>query len=315
MNKMRQDSQPLIDIHNFSKYFGDFQAVRELSFEVQKGEMFGFLGRNGAGKTTTLRTLLNIYQPDEGHLHIQGTPFSQHRVHEVGYLPEERGLYTRASVVDTVQYFARLRGLDSASARERTQILLERFELQDVKKKRIQDLSSGMQQKIQIIISIIHKPRVLVLDEPFRGLDPVNRQLAFDILSELNEAGTTILFSSHQISEIENLCDRIIMISKGEKKAYGRIQEIKSLFEPRFIHIHYEGQLPALDVEWCEDQGNQAELKFKPGTNPQEILKTLVDSQVRVEKFEISRPSLNQIFLELCAEKQTGSAITKSRLS
>jgi len=293
---------PLVEISGFSKSFGGTQAVKELSFAVYSGEIFGFLGRNGAGKTTTLRALLGIYQADQGQLHIEGRPFDQSRVHEVGYLPEERGLYSRASVLDTVHYFARLRGLSAATAKQEAQGLLERFSLQDVTGKRIQDLSSGMQQKIQIIISIIHKPKLLVLDEPFRGLDPVNRQLAFEVLNELKDAGTTILFSSHQIAEIENLCDRVIMISKGEKKAYGGIQEIKSTYEPRFIHINYEGELPALDVEWCEDQGNQAEIKFCVGSDPQKILESLIQHGVRVEKFEISRPSLNQIFLELCAD-------------
>lgn len=302
MDKAGIKAAPLVEISGFSKSFGGTQAVKELSFAVYSGEIFGFLGRNGAGKTTTLRALLGIYQADQGQLHIEGRPFDQSRVHEVGYLPEERGLYSRASVLDTVHYFARLRGLSAATAKQEAQGLLERFSLQDVTGKRIQDLSSGMQQKIQIIISIIHKPKLLVLDEPFRGLDPVNRQLAFEVLNELKDAGTTILFSSHQIAEIENLCDRVIMISKGEKKAYGGIQEIKSTYEPRFIHINYEGELPALDVEWCEDQGNQAEIKFCVGSDPQKILESLIQHGVRVEKFEISRPSLNQIFLELCAD-------------
>jgi ABC-2 type transport system ATP-binding protein len=293
----------VIDIKNFSKWFGDFQAVKSLSFQVSKGEIFGFLGRNGAGKTTTIRSLIGIYEPDEGDLEFNGCRFDDSMKDDIGYLPEERGLYLRATVQDTIMYFARLKGLGKKDAFDKTEEYLKKLELYEHRKKKIQNLSSGMQQKVQIIITVIHQPKILILDEPFRGLDPVNRQLVFSLLQELKSNGTTILFSSHQISEIEDLCDRCIMIASGESRAYGTIEEIKSRFEPRFIRVRYQGQLPHLDeCEWCKDHGNHAELKFKEDADPQVILTKLLDAGVRLELFEICKPSLHEIFIQLCDE-------------
>ncbi|MCO4782141.1 MAG: ATP-binding cassette domain-containing protein [Candidatus Cloacimonetes bacterium] len=292
-----------IEVNNFSKKFGDFQAVSDLSFHVDPGEIFGFLGRNGAGKTTTIRSLLRIYQPDTGDLLIQNQIFGDHLKNDIGYLPEERGLYTRAKVIDTIMYFARLKGLSRSTASQRASELLELMQLTEHSNKTIQSLSSGMQQKVQIIISIIHKPKLLILDEPFRGLDPINRQIIYDTLKGLKSEGYTILFSSHQIAEIEEFSDRVIMIADGKSRAYGSIQDIKMQFEPRFIQLNYHGKLPHLEtVEELNDYGNRAEIKFKENTSPQLILKQLIEADVLVEKFEITRPSLNQIFIQLCGE-------------
>lgn len=296
-------NQVVIKVENFSKSFGSQKAVNQLNFEVKKGEIFGFLGRNGAGKTTTIRTLLNIMQPDEGNLTVLGSRFHDDLMKRIGYLPEERGLYTRATVIDTIMYLGRLRGLTRSEVRERSAALIERFELADHQNKKVQNLSSGMQQKVQIIQAILHRPELLILDEPFRGLDPINRQLVFDTLDELKNDGVTILFSSHQIQEIEDICDRVIMISNGNSKAYGTIPEIKSRFEPKHIHLVFEGDLPQLnDIEHIRNHGNQAEIKFSSQTNPNSILKQILDSGVEIELFKVSRPSLHEIFLQLCSE-------------
>ncbi|MCJ8347357.1 ATP-binding cassette domain-containing protein [bacterium] len=295
-----------IEVNHFSKKFGDFQAVSDLSFHVNQGEIFGFLGRNGAGKTTTIRSLLRIYQPDQGELLIQNQIFGDHLKNEIGYLPEERGLYTRAKVLDTIIYFARLKGMSRSQANQRALELLELMELTEHSSKTIQSLSSGMQQKVQIIISIIHKPNLLILDEPFRGLDPINRQIIYTTLKNLKSEGYTILFSSHQIAEIEEFSDRVIMIADGQSRAYGSVQEIKSQFEPRYIQLNYHGDLPPLDsIDEIHDYGNRAEIRFQKDTSPQNILKQLVEANVFIEKFEISRPSLNQIFIQLCGEAKS----------
>ena len=297
------EQKVVIKVEKFSKSFGTQKAVNQLNFEVRSGEIFGFLGRNGAGKTTTIRALLNIMQPDEGQLKVFDERFHDELMQRIGYLPEERGLYTRATVMDTVMYLGRLRGLSRPEVRRRAKDLLERFELSEHQNKKIQNLSSGMQQKVQIIQAILHRPELLILDEPFRGLDPINRQMVFDTLDELKNQGVTILFSSHQIQEIEDICDRVIMISNGISKAYGSVSEIKSQFEPRYIHLNYEGELPKLDhVEHLRDHGNQAEIRFEQGIKPNQILEQILAANVQIELFQVSRPSLHEIFLELCVE-------------
>lgn len=300
---MTHPNNPILSVKGFSKSFGSFQAVNNLSFEVYPGEIFGFLGRNGAGKTTTIRTLLGIYQADEGELSVFSQKFEENLKSRIGYLPEERGLYTRSSVWDLLVYFARLKGLSRTEAKIRCEEYLKKFALWEHKGKKIQNLSSGMQQKVQIIQAIIHNPELLVLDEPFRGLDPVNRQMVFDVLKEIQAQGRTILFSSHQIAEIEDFCDRVIMIAQGENRAYGKVMEIKSRYENRFLHLQFQGDLPDIPhTEWVKNQGNQAEIKFTEEITPTEILKILVQ-HVEIERFSLDRPSLNEIFLDLCGDE------------
>lgn len=290
-----------IQISNFHKKFGQFTAVQDLSFEVKKGELFGFLGRNGAGKTTTIRSLLNIYAPDKGELLINGRPFSDDIRRSIGYLPEERGLYLRASIMDTLFYFGKLRGLNKTTIQQRATELLDYMELSEHKAKKIQNLSSGMQQKIQIMITILHQPEILILDEPFRGLDPINRQLVYDTLIKLRQDGTTILFSSHQIMEVEDFCDRVIIISDGEKKAYGTVAGIKSDHPPSHIRLRYQGKLPKIEgISVLKDTGHNAELHCTDHTDTQQILQKLLEQNLHIELFEVCRPSLNEIFILLC---------------
>lgn len=294
--------KPAIRIDCFSKSFGVTRAVNSLSFEVFPGEIFGFLGRNGAGKTTTIRTLLRIYEPDQGNLFLRGLPFTESRAHEVGYLPEERGLYTRASIWDTLIYMGRLRSVPRDKLLLRTQEYLERFDLWEIRHKKIQNLSSGMQQKVQIIATLLHEPPVLILDEPFRGLDPINRQLVFDILQEKKSAGACILFSSHQILEIEDLCDRVILIAGGESKAYGSVEEVQTSFAPNVIGLRFSGPLPSLGSEFKIDhKGNRAEIHYSNPEDPKRILSILLKSEINLHHFEIKKPSLHSVFLHLCS--------------
>jgi ABC-2 type transport system ATP-binding protein len=216
-----------ISIQDFSKSFGNVQAVKNLSFEVNDGEVFAFLGTNGSGKTTTIRCLLKIYQADKGKLLINGKEFSEELNSVIGYLPEERGLYRDVSVIDILTYTARLRGMRKEEAFKRSLEYLEIVGLAEHKDKEISQLSSGMQQKVQLGTALIHNPEVLILDEPFKGLDPVNRQLFVDILTERGKKGTTILYSTHVIDEAQKMADRLLIINNGTRVEYGTVNEVR----------------------------------------------------------------------------------------
>mgnify|MGYP003613090803 CR=1 FL=1 len=210
--------------------FGKKTVIKDLSFEVKKGEVFGFLGSNGSGKTTTIRALLGIYQPTDGELLINGEQFSVSSGAKLGYLPEERGLYKKESVIDVMIYFGQLKGLSKADARQRSEVYLERVKLSDKASTRLDKLSGGQQQKIQLGITIMNDPDLLILDEPTKGFDPVNRRLLMDIIEEHQRAGATIIFVTHQMEEVERLCDRIILLKDGTSYAYGTIAEVKKRF-------------------------------------------------------------------------------------
>jgi len=223
-------TQSVVDIRNFKMSFGDKVVIKDLSFEVKKGEVFGFLGSNGSGKTTTIRALLGIYQPTAGELLIEGKTFSVSSSVKLGYLPEERGLYKKESVIDVMVYFGQLHGLKREDARQRSEAYLQRVKLADMAHTRLDKLSGGQQQKVQLGITIMHDPSLLILDEPTKGFDPVNRRLLMDIIEEHREKGATIIFVTHQMEEVERLCDRIILLKDGTSRAYGSIADVKKLF-------------------------------------------------------------------------------------
>jgi len=294
----------VIQVKDFSKSFGKQKAVDNLNFVVNQGEIFGFLGRNGAGKTTTFRTLIGLYQADEGELLIQGHPFDDSLRNQIGYMPEERGLYTRATVMDVLLYMGRLRGLEKAEALSSSQKWLRRLKLEGHEKKRIQQLSSGMQQKVQIIVTLMHKPSILILDEPFRGLDPVNRQLVYDCMQELKRDGFTILFSSHEIHEVEQFCDRVILMADGQAKAYGKVEDIRRAYADRFLSLTIlSGEIGEHEgIEWKRVHGNTVEIRYKEDTDPQSLIRDLM-LNARIKRFEIAEPSLNDVFLQLCGDE------------
>jgi len=222
--------ETIVDMQNFKMSFGDKVVIKDLSFQVKKGEVFGFLGSNGSGKTTTIRALLGIYQPTAGELLIEGKTFSVSSGVKLGYLPEERGLYKKESVIDVMVYFGQLNGLTKAQARQRSEAYLDRVKLADKAQTRLDKLSGGQQQKVQLGITIMHDPSLLILDEPTKGFDPVNRRLLMDIIEEHREKGATIIFVTHQMEEVERLCDRIILLKDGTSRAYGTIADVKELF-------------------------------------------------------------------------------------
>lgn len=221
---------PVVSVSHFRMDFGKKVVIRDLSFEVKKGEVFGFLGSNGSGKTTTLRALLGIYQPTSGELLVDGKPFSVSSGIKLGYLPEERGLYKKESVIDTMVYFGQLKGLTKDEARRQAIDYLGRVKLSDKITTRLDKLSGGQQQKVQLGITIMNSPELLILDEPTKGFDPVNRRLLMDIIEEHQRAGATVIFVTHQMEEVERLCDRIVLLKDGEARAYGTIKSIKQQF-------------------------------------------------------------------------------------
>jgi len=229
--KVLPSIETIVDIQNFKMSFGDKVVIKDLSFQVKKGEVFGFLGSNGSGKTTTIRALLGIYQPTAGELLIEGKTFSVSSGVKLGYLPEERGLYKKESVIDVMVYFGQLNGLTKTQARQRSEAYLDRVKLADKAQTRLDKLSGGQQQKVQLGITIMHDPSLLILDEPTKGFDPVNRRLLMDIIEEHREKGATIIFVTHQMEEVERLCDRIILLKDGTSRAYGTIADVKQLFD------------------------------------------------------------------------------------
>ena len=222
--------QPMVSIENFTMCFGDKKVIDNLSFEVLKGEVFGFLGSNGSGKTTTLRTLLGLYRPTAGELLIDGGPYSVSSGVKLGYLPEERGLYKKEKVLDVMLYFGELKGMSRADAREFSLEYLKRVQLEDKATIRLDKLSGGQQQKVQLGVTIMNNPELLILDEPTKGFDPVNRRLLMNIIEERKKAGATIVFVSHHMEEVERLCDRAILLKDGQSEAYGTISNIKKEF-------------------------------------------------------------------------------------
>lgn len=292
----------IISIRNFKQSFGNKEIIRGLSFNVKKGEIFGFLGSNGSGKTTTIRALLGIYQADSGELLINGEEFSPERIGAIGYLPEERGLYKKEKVIDVMQYFGRLKGLSKKEAQEFSKKYLKRVGLEDKANSNIDKLSGGQQQKIQLGITIMGKPEILILDEPTKGFDPVNRQLLMNIIEEENARGATIMMVTHQMEEVEKICNRALLLKNGKMEAYGTVDEIRNKFGEQRIILEFVGELPKSDkFEVIKKEANYAELSLK--ADSQEILKELVSKNLQIINFKVQKSTLNEIFLNIYGEE------------
>ena len=293
----------VISIKDFELSFGSKKIIYGLNFEVKKGEIFGFLGSNGSGKTTTIRALLGIYQEDSGELLINGEEFSPEKFGAIGYLPEERGLYKKEKVIDVMQYFGRLKGLSKKEAQEFSKKYLKRVGLEDKANLNIDKLSGGQQQKIQLGITIMGKPDLLILDEPTKGFDPVNRQLLMDIIAEENARGATIVMVTHQMEEVEKICNRALLLKDGKVKAYGTVDEIRNQFGKQRIILEFVGKLPKSDkFEIIKKDANYAELS--PKVDSQEILKELVSKNLQIINFKVQKSTLNEIFLEIYGESK-----------
>lgn len=291
-------NEDIVSIKDFELSFGDKKIIHGLNFSVKRGEIFGFLGSNGSGKTTTIRALLGIYQADSGELLINGKKFSPERTGLIGYLPEERGLYRKEKVIDVMQYFGQLKGLSKKEARDFSQDFLKRVGLEDKARLNIDKLSGGQQQKIQLGITIMGKPDLLILDEPTKGFDPVNRELLMEIIKEENARGATIIMVTHQMEEVEKICNRALLLKNGKTKAYGTVDEIRNRFGKQRIILEFVGTLPESDkFEIIKKETNYAELS--PKVDSQEIIKELVSKDLRILNFKVQKSTLNEIFLEI----------------
>ncbi|MBI5030083.1 MAG: ABC transporter ATP-binding protein [Chloroflexi bacterium] len=286
-----------IRVSGLHKTYGKVTAVDHLSFQVNRGEIFGLLGPNGAGKTTTIRMLIDIIKPDAGDVRVLNQSPAEVRA-RVGYLPEERGLYRGLRVGETLTYLGRLKGMTKSSAQKRAQELLDRVELGEWRKHKVQELSRGMQQKVQLIASIIHDPELVILDEPFQGLDPVNVGMVKDLIRDLRAQGKTIVLSAHEMSQVEVLCERIALIDHGRAVLYGALDELKKQFSPNALEISPQvdltGWSQVLRVVPCD---HRQMVYLKPGVTPHDFLKSILDAGLPIEQFQVATMSLEQIFV------------------
>ncbi|MEX5303236.1 ABC transporter ATP-binding protein [Kocuria sabuli] len=297
-------SEPLVHIQDFRMTFGDTTVIEDLSFDVSAGETFGFLGSNGSGKTTTLRALLGIYQPTAGTLHLNGKIFEPADGARLGYLPEERGLYKKEPVLETMTYFGRLKGLDKHKARSWSLEYLERVGLAEKASTRLDKLSGGQQQKVQLGVTIMNTPQLLILDEPTKGFDPVNRRLLMDIIEDQRRAGATVVMVTHQMEEVERLCDRVILLKDGTSHAYGTVRQVQEQFGSTTYRVTHTGVVPGshhytLLSSQPVGQGHVSELAPAPGADETTVLAELVGAGVPVSGFSTQRTSLEEIFLRV----------------
>ena len=295
-----------VSVSHLAKNFGDIQAVVDASFEIQRGEIFGLLGPNGAGKTTCIRIMLDIFRADSGQVSILDGPMDEAKKDRIGYMPEERGLYQDIALEPCLVYLGRLKGLTESEAHRRIDAYLERFDLAAYRKKKVKELSKGMQQKAQIISTILHQPELILMDEPFTALDPLNVQLVKDLFRELRDQGMTILMSTHQMHQVEELCDRLVLIDHGRDVLYGDLDEIRRRFMGHAVWVHPKGDLPQLAGVLSVDRHNDSiRLNLRQETSPQEVLQELVNRGITLEKFEIAIPTLDEIFIRVVGGDST----------
>ena len=298
----------ILEIEKINKTFGDFKAVDNISFSLDTGSIFGLIGPNGAGKTTTIRMIMNIIIPDSGRISVLDETDMTRATNNIGYLPEERGLYRKMKVGELLLFLTKLKSMDKNSAKKEIDYWLERLEITDWKNKKIEELSKGMQQKVQFIGTLLHKPKLLILDEPFGGLDPINTNLIKEIILELKEKGSTIIFSTHVMESAEKLCEDIFLINKGQKVLYGKLSEIKKGFGKQNVIIKYEGSDDFLktskQIKKYDNYGHYVEIQLANGGDPQKLLHEAMTS-TKIQKFEIKEPSLNEIFIDSINESNS----------
>lgn len=300
-----------VDIDRVTKRFGAFTAVDDLSITIPSGSLFGLLGPNGAGKTTTIRMMLKIFYPDEGQILFDGRPLDEREKARMGYLPEERGLYKKMRVAEQLEYLGRLKGLDGPTARKRSREFLERLHLADWSRKKVEELSKGMAQKIQFAAALIHDPSFVVLDEPFSGLDPINAQLLLDWMDELHRRGVTIVFSTHQMETVERLCEQIALINRGRVLVEGKLAEVKKRFGLSKVRLQIEasnGYEPRVDgVVQAEQRSGVWEIELRDGDDGQRLLGEAMQHG-RVVKFERVEPTLQELFVRLVREARSAAS-------
>lgn len=302
-----------LEVSNLTKDFDNIRAVDNASFVVPEGSIFGIIGRNGAGKTTTIRIMMNIYMPDNGEVILRGTKIGPDFQDKVGYLPEERGLYKKMKVLDTLLYFAELKGKTGKAIQKLAVEYLEKFDLADRKNSKVEELSKGNQQKLQFLITILHDPEFIILDEPFAGLDPINTNLLKEIILEKKQEGKVIIISTHHMDYAEKMCDHIAMIDYGKIILNGSMSEIKSRYSNRNISLNYEGDISFLQghpmVEKISDFGNSTGIRIKDSSQSQNLLKLLLENNVTIKRFDANDISLHEIFVELAGGEEEVSDV------
>lgn len=295
-------AQPILRLEKVVKAYQKHIAVNEVSFEVPQGTIFGLLGPNGAGKTSLIRIITTITAADSGKVWLNGEPLNNDHPNWIGYMPEERGLYKKMKVGENLMYLARLKGLTYAEAEKRIKMWLLRFGAETWWSKKVDDLSKGMQQKIQFIATVVHEPRLVILDEPFTGLDPINTNLLKDEIKRLKENGTTILFSTHRMEQVEEVCEQIILINQGKVVLQGKVKDIKNDFKENIYHIDYEGTLPDDISKYAtilDKNEHRISLKLIDGIPSDKLLQHLIQHGVHLVAFNELLPSINEIFIKI----------------
>ncbi|HEY1589474.1 MAG TPA: ATP-binding cassette domain-containing protein [Rhodanobacter sp.] len=297
---------PSVSVESVTKRFSGHIAVNRLSLEVSAGGIFGLLGPNGAGKSTTIRLIMGILEPDEGRVSLFGSAHGSRKLSaRIGYLPEERGLYKKMKVLDHLIFLGETKGISRADARRRAQAWLERLGISEWALKKVEDLSKGMQQKVQFAGALLHEPELVILDEPFSGLDPVNAQVMKDIVVEIAASGRTVLFSTHVMEQAERMCDRIAIIARGETVVSGTVAQVKADFGGRHVALGFSHDKPRAEtiladrslIARVDDYGASAELQMADGADPEQLLAALVHAGVGLRRFEVVEPSLHAIFI------------------
>jgi ABC-2 type transport system ATP-binding protein len=292
-----------LEVSHVTKSYADKVAVNDLSFTINEGEIFGLIGPNGAGKTTTIRMMMEIIKPDAGSVSVFGEKITEATKNRLGYMPEERGLYRKLRVLDTIVYLASLKGMDRNTAEAKALKLLDQTGMTANRNKKIEELSKGMAQLIQFIVTIVHEPELIILDEPFIGLDPVNTELSKQMITDLRDKGRAVILSTHQMNQVEELCDRILMVNRGRAVLYGGLAAIKARYRNNAILVDVKGDMGEIPGVVERRPGREyIELVLDGKTKPQQVLETLVKRGVTVNRFEIATPPLNEIFLEVAGK-------------
>lgn len=299
-----------LEVQGVSKRYAAVQAVDDLSFSVRSGEIFGLLGPNGAGKTTAIRMILDIIKPDAGDIHILGGAMTEEKKSRIGYLPEERGLYDDMTLLDTLLFLAQLKGLPRQTARVRAEEYLNAVELWEAHNRKIETLSRGMNQKAQFVAATLHEPDLIIIDEPFSGLDPVNTQIIKQLLFRMQARGATIIMSTHQMQQVEEMCERILLIDHGQRVLYGPLKEIRTQFAGNAVEVDLQGEIGELSgIESITRDNGTYRLLLAEGVNPERILEGLVNQpQVTVERFERVQTSLDEIFVRVVGREDSAKS-------
>ncbi|HVO75692.1 MAG TPA: ATP-binding cassette domain-containing protein [Ignavibacteriaceae bacterium] len=297
----------MLTVQNLRKEFNNVVAVEDISFNIDEGKIFGILGPNGAGKTTTLRTILNIIKPTSGTISFDSKPITDEFFNLIGYLPEEKGLYRKSKVIDIILYFAQLKNIPKPKAKESADYWLKKMEIPHYKNKRIDELSKGNQQKVQFITAVIHEPKLLILDEPFSGFDPINQQILKEMILNFVDSGKIIVLSTHQMETAEKLCSEILLINKGKEVCSGSISQVKKRYGKNHIKIEFEGDGSFLNslpfVNHIDNYKNYAEIELSETTAPHEFLKEVV-YKINITQFSVIEPTLNQIFIDVIKQSK-----------